>query len=373
VTLNLSKDAMVPKANMPGHSWAGLEFNKRVTYLASYHDKITNGNKYIYLGAGSGWKGQSDYEKYEKAKRLNKIIDKTTTPPKRLIDKVREKVDKMLYKKGLPMELATAAYMIDKLALRCGNEKKEEDEEADTVGCCSLRAEHIKLGDDNELTLDFLGKDSIRYVNTIEVHPQVWLNLKTLTSKKKPDECIFSFSDNTSELNDFFKSFMPGLSAKVFRTYNASRTLQEQLSLFDKSEVEWWDEGKLTQFYNNANREVALLCNHQKAVSKGFDEGTQKLADKIKELKKERKAAKKAGQDGKVTRLDSTILRAETNFAMRTENKSVALGTSKTNYLDPRITVAFCKRVGLPIEKVFGGALRNKFPWAMHAKTTYRF
>ena len=37
---------------------------------------------------------------------------------------------------------AVALYFIDKLALRAGNEK-DTDESADTVGCCSLRVEHI--------------------------------------------------------------------------------------------------------------------------------------------------------------------------------------------------------------------------------------
>ena len=37
---------------------------------------------------------------------------------------------------------AVALYFIDKLALRAGHEK-EEGETADTVGCCSLRVEHI--------------------------------------------------------------------------------------------------------------------------------------------------------------------------------------------------------------------------------------
>lgn len=32
--------------------------------------------------------------------------------------------------------------------------------------------------------------------------------------------------------------------------------------------------------------------------------------------------------------------------------KTVALGTSKINYLDPRISVAWCKRHDVPIEKV---------------------
>jgi DNA topoisomerase-1 len=35
----------------------------------------------------------------------------------------------------------------------------------------------------------------------------------------------------------------------------------------------------------------------------------------------------------------------------------VALGTSKINYLDPRITVAWCKRHEVPIEKVWTSSL----------------
>ena len=43
---------------------------------------------------------------------------------------------------------AVALYFIDKLALRAGNEKDED--QADTVGCCSLRVEHIKLHEEHE-------------------------------------------------------------------------------------------------------------------------------------------------------------------------------------------------------------------------------
>jgi DNA topoisomerase-1 len=45
------------------------------------------------------------------------------------------------------------------------------------------------------------------------------------------------------------------------------------------------------------------------------------------------------------------------------ENKAVALGTSKINYMDTRITVAWCKKVELPIEKVFPKTLTDKFNW----------
>ncbi len=60
-----------------------------------------------------------------------------------------------------------------KLALRAGNEK-EEGETADTVGCCSLRVEHITLheqleGSECVVEFDFLGKDSIRYYNKVPI------------------------------------------------------------------------------------------------------------------------------------------------------------------------------------------------------------
>lgn len=63
------------------------------------------------------------------------------------------------------------------LALRAGNEK-EEGETADTVGCCSLRVEHIKLhpkldGQEHVVEFDFLGKDSIRYYNKVSVEKLV--------------------------------------------------------------------------------------------------------------------------------------------------------------------------------------------------------
>ena len=46
---------------------------------------------------------------------------------------------------------AVALYFIDKLALRAGNEKDED--EADTVGCCSLRVEHISKFVTNNVSL----------------------------------------------------------------------------------------------------------------------------------------------------------------------------------------------------------------------------
>jgi DNA topoisomerase-1 len=79
--------------------------------------------------------------------------------------------------------------LIDKLALRVGNEKG--DDEADTVGCCSLRVEHIKFPSENVITLEFLAKDSMPYSNTVEVDPIAYKNLYKFAKEKKPDDDLF--------------------------------------------------------------------------------------------------------------------------------------------------------------------------------------
>lgn len=70
---------------------------------------------------------------------------------------------------------------------------------------------------------------------------------------------------------------MPGLSAKVFRTYNASWTFQQQL----ENTPENGTTAEKIAAYNTANREVAILCNHQKTVSKGFSDSFAKMGDKV--------------------------------------------------------------------------------------------
>ena len=158
----------------------------------------------------------------------------------------------------LDNQIGVCTYLIDKLALRVGNEKGED--EADTVGCCSLRCEHIRFSGDNKITLDFLGKDSMRYLNTIEVEAIVYTLLEKFAAAKQPTDDIFDMV-NASKLNEFLKDSMEDLSAKVFRTYNASYTLQEELAKgaidADKDTVD-----TKVKFYEDCNRKVAILCNH---------------------------------------------------------------------------------------------------------------
>jgi len=62
--------------------------------------------------------------------------------------------------------------------------------------------------------------------------------------------------------------------------------------------------------------------------------------------------------------VEERIAKARVEMTDRDENKATALGTSKINYLDPRITTAWCKKHDVPLEKAFTKTLREKFRWA---------
>lgn len=160
------------------------------------------------------------------------------------IDDIRRHYEKLLTSDDdFARQSGTAMWIIDRLALRVGGEKDED--EADTVGCCSLRVEHIAFPGDNQVsvepvlfvlsvitvwirrllserqrvscmllmcafvrlcasvrvqvTLDFLGKDSMRYHQTIDferyghIGKLVRRNLQRFADKKKPGEDIFDY------------------------------------------------------------------------------------------------------------------------------------------------------------------------------------
>lgn len=341
VIINIGKKAKVPPPPA-GHKWKEVRHDNTVTWLASWTENIMGSVKYIMLNPSSKLKSIKDYEKYEKARELKKYVDKIRQDY-RVDFKHREMVRR---------QRAVALYFIDKLALRAGNEK-EEGETADTVGCCSLRVEHIKLheeknGEEYVVDFDFLGKDSIRYENSVAVEKRVFKNLKHFMADKNKGDDLFDRID-TADLNKYLQSLMEGLTAKVFRTYNASQTLQNQLN--ELTDAKMTIPEKMLA-YNRANRAVAVLCNHQRAVPKTFDKQMENLEAKIKDKKKQVKEAKKDYKEGKngpnkeklkkkLNTLEEQLKKLEVDRTDKEENKQIALSTSKLNYLDPRITVAW--------------------------------
>lgn len=400
VTLNIGKKAKAPPCPIPGHKWGKIIHNNKVTWLAMWKENINGDFKYVWLAPSSKLKGLSDMKKFETARKLKKKI-KT----------IRRKYNKDMKSTNIvEKQLATAAWLVDNLALRVGNEKNLQ-EKADTVGCCNLRVEHVSVDlSTNMLKFDFLAKDSMRYVNTTKVPGIVAKNIHSFIQNKTTATDLFDIITTTS-LNAYFKGQMPGLTAKVFRTYNASSTLQDELLKTRK-------KGTLVEKisdYKSANREVAILCNHKRSLppthSKRldkFESDTKNAKALLRVLQKHFKLMKQAEKDesmklkftttvreynlqGKATKkeikLPKKIQSCENRIKKTKEkihklqidkedckdNAEVALGTSKINYNDPRITVAWAKTHQVPIEKVFSAALRKKFPWAQMADGNWKF
>jgi len=349
ITLNLSEDAPIPNSPL-GNKWGEIIHNPYVDWLASYPDLISGKTKYIWLGASSSWKMENDEEKFDLARKL-----------KRNISDVRKQYNQLLEDKNLKIrQLATCIYFIDYLSLRVGNEKGEE--EADTVGITSLRVEHINFMDDMHIKLDFLGKDSVRYVKVIKVDELVFNNLVEFTKNKKNDSEIFD-QINTTDLNKYLQTLMDGLTAKVFRTYNASNLFNKELNNItikeNMNENDRFD--LLLNTFNNANIKVAMLCNHQKNIQKNFKDQISKIdkeIEKVKELKKIETNTKK------IKKILIRLKRLKAKKDLKLELKNISLGTSKINYIDPRITISWIKKHDFPIEKIFSETLRDKFRWA---------
>lgn len=448
ITINIGKEAMVPTPP-EGHKWKEVKHDNEGTWLAMWQENINGAYKYVMLAANSNIKGQSDFKKFEKARELKKHIDV-----------IRKDYEKELKSEVMAeRQRATAVYLIDKFALRAGNDKS--DDEADTVGCCSLKFENVTLSPPNKVTFDFLGKDSIRFHDTFEVDVQVFKNLKIFKrSPKKDGDEIFDRL-TTSSLNKHLSNYMPGLTAKVFRTYNASFTMS---ALLRDMKAEGNNADKVKR-YNDANREVAILCNHKRTVAASHEQTMEKLEEKINGLRYQQyrvkhmmvaiepKLKKKKGEaffelpegldkewqvqhhnflvdelrtkiqkkfdkenekleadgekplkakeleqrmepvseleaklktelkkgkvepEGKsasidkyekdIEKLDARIATMRIQAEDRDNNKEVALGTSKINYIDPRLTVVFSKKFDVPIERFFSKTLREKFDWAI--------
>lgn len=282
VSVNVSEDAPVPRCDLVGHAWSAVRHDPAVTWLYSWNENVQNQNKYVMLAASSSFKGKSDRDKYAKAIQLKGCIGKVRKDYKTKIHS-SDKAER---------QLGTAMWVIDVLALRVGGEKGED--EADTVGCCSLRVEHLHFNPDAdsfEIELEFLGKDSMLFKNTInfaqhgDLGKDVYRCLQSFCAGKKATAEVFD-TLNPTILNKHLTSLMKGLTAKVFRTFNASITLEKELP--SAEELEGMSVIDKVTRYNAANRQVAILCNHQKTVSKATEAMFENLNEKLAMMNKQR-------------------------------------------------------------------------------------
>lgn len=346
IVLNLSRNSPVP----PG-KWGGIVHDNSAMWVARWKDRLTHRIKYVWLHEGSKIRQTKDREKYDKAARLSSKIER-----------VRKYILKGLHARDPETrKIATACYLIDKLGMRVGDEK--ESDEADTVGATTLRVEHVTITGD-AVEFRFLGKDSVEWHKSIrlsEADTQFIMNLQRLIHGKKPDDQVFDTVSSAS-VNRFLGKVFPGLTAKVFRTYHATRVVHQFLSRYEKRARR--SNRRMKLYYARlANLEAARFCNHKKTIPRGYKSSLRKRSARLNLLLQTVPRTKK--QERRI-RQESEKLRLELDLARRTRDYN--LGTSLKNYIDPRVYKAWADRVNMDWREIYTNSLQRKFGWVARAK-----
>jgi len=340
VTLNLGKNAKAPPGN-----WGKIVHENDSMWLACWTDILSEKIKYVWLADTAGLKQDRDKAKYDKAAKLGKEINK-----------VEEKmISSMKGKDPKSAKIATACYLIYRTSMRVGDEK--DPDEADTVGATTLRKEHVKL-DDNAIHFDFLGKDSVRWEETIPAEgndKMLYENIKKLVSSKKPQDEIFD-GVTSRHVNAFLSEIVNGLTAKVFRTYLATTQVKNYLK--DKLNVKGKSENEKLYIAKMANLQAAMMCNHKRTIPKNFDLTLEKKRQTLKNLK-----GATVKTDKQKERLRDREEKLKLAIDLQEKTRDYNLGTSLRNYIDPRVFKAWTDEVKADWEKLYTTSLQRKFLW----------
>ena len=350
ITLNLGEDAPVPPGN-----WGKIVHDHDSMWLARWNDKLTGKEKYVWLSDTATIRQKRDREKYDKALKLGKHIDE-----------VRSAIMKALHSDDpKKRQIAMACYLIDKLALRVGDEK--DPDEADTVGATTLRVEHVKLSG-TRLALDFLGKDSVRWQKELDLSkepPVVRKVLTELLAGKKPGDQIFDAVSSRS-VNNFLGKILNGLTAKVFRTYLATNVVIETLKN-SPLDVARGSEQAAIYYAKLANLQAAITCNHKRAPPKNWENSIARKEEAVRKAEARLEEAKSKKKKVNMDKLVARLEKARYNLELALRTKDYNLNTSIRNYIDPRVYKAWGQLVKLDWRKLYTASLQRKFKWVERA------
>lgn len=311
-------------------------------WVAKWTDKLAGKVKYIWFHDATPMKQGRVQEKFDLARELESKIDKIRAHIAANLDSEDEKRRK----------LATVAYLIDVFEIRVGD---EEETESGTVGATSLQSEHIRLHNSSpKVQLHFLGKDSVLFERELSVSQAAFRNLKEFASNGGR---IFS-GITTEGVREFLSEVMPRLSPKVFRTFSATQLFTQELEQSDVTPESSDAQKKMALM--EANAAVARLLNHQKAIPKKWEETYKKRLEMLHSLK---------GKEGKGAAKRKASLKLR--LAQMKLNKKWNLGTSLKNYIDPRVSVAYCNKVGYDWKSYYPKTLVTKFAWAEEQQQNY--
>ena len=344
----------IPECFFKGNpcKWGEVKKDSSIEWFASWRDPVTGDFKYTVIQRSKSVLVSSrDQDKFETARKLKKKIDA-----------IRKKysVDLRSTDKNIKLK-ALATYFLDSFSIRPGGSKKEEQEEGG-VGLAELTCKNVIIKEKPFIKLDFTGKSGVSYNKKKQIDPYVYDILNKICSKGESDKLIFPISINDLNSN-YLGEMIEGLTAKSFRTWKACITFENELN---KNKIDISDQTHDKQFsFNIANIAVGEALNHKVEYE---EKDMIKLKNKTEELEQKLENANSEKQTEKAQiSLDKHLQKVEQ------KQSKINTGTSKGNYIDPRIAISWAKKTQTPIEKLYTPAIRSKFIWAMDTKSDWKF
>jgi DNA topoisomerase I len=328
VTVNLS-----PVTPGDRRKWGSVISDASVSWLAKWTDSVTGKAKYVFLAPQASANQAASKAKFERARMYAShrpaILRKNTKGLGAADEATRQ--------------CATCMSLLDAFAIRAGH-----DGDASTRGVATLRRENVQLLPNHKVSLDFVGKDSLRFRAEARIDAAAWSNIASLIAKRnnpKPQgEPKLFWAIDARDVNAYLETLMPGLTAKVIRTYKASCRYQHTLKRLERGVKHMMTEDAARGILHTAATNAAALCNHQKTTktcAPQLDPNRHGLHDVLHRLDEARSAVAQA------------------------DTQCWAKQTTIQNYIDPRITLAFCARHGVDVNTVFSPAQRKRFTWAI--------
>lgn len=349
--------------------------NKGVSWIASWKDALSGKQKYVYLEAADASSASSasptarsmasKFHKAEAYGAQRALLLRTA-----LLRHMRGKGEDLHDIKRV--QCAVCFHMLDAFAVRPGH-----DRDGGTRGMVSLRVENVAIRPTtNRIHLDFVGKDSVRFMGAAAVPKQVVSIMGKLlgredtqggTPRKRKNDLVFD-AITATDLNAYLSGLMPGLTAKVIRTFRASYHFEKALARLRSTPQENDGHKQVAiKVFRLAAVHAAALCNHQRITqqcnaayapvrSGGIDQIAVRLSRRIEYEVDEEDIT----PTNRTTPTSTSTLTSTSTAGMQ----CWAPNTTLSNYIDPRCIFAFAKRHGVPVENLVPPKLAAKMRWA---------
>lgn len=396
VEINASEN--IP-CTVEGHNWKKVEL-RQTDYLATYKINVGFGcafiDKFVWLSANSKDKQEDNEHKFEKAKKLCLKIDEIE----------QTVLNDISSENKLKRENALITYIVLTYGIRIGNEHGEENiRDKNVRGASTLCVENILLVEPSSIHLEFIGKDSVPYSETLKVNKKVYSEFKKQIKGKKSTDKLYDYATSQS-VNNYLKSIYDGeISIKLFRTAKSCLTLVKEM------QNKKWKNLTDKEFKNNLMEcclQTSLLLNHHKTVTEEqkekLDESmTNKINNAISSFAKTKESINKKISkldeqkfnfqmciEGKLLEkkineieLQKKVLKDKIKFAekkledvknevqFKKSSIDVNLNTAISNYSTPRLTISLCKYADKEPSLVYSKSQLKKFEWALDTDKNY--